>query len=977
MLLAHPLRTLVFYSRPSSEMSLKGSTNASGGSDGNAVISDTALTSKSTSSSGDRHGVHRVKRVFPGMKRPLGPPGVIPGRAPKSEESHHNRSLDDGDGTPSTRNPSTAPHAQPLISTAVPRSSESNYSRNNPVSPPPPPPLPLKPSNLRASKSQHFATTYRKSDESFPSSRPSDPSLEEHAKAGRHPQMAFQFPRPSTKSVSSASQLSTFLRPSTPLALRSRFERQQGDAPLDSAQIVSIGPKQEHYEQDSSSPLAPISELSNTSRPGPSQRRSISLTDLTETFKLSNREGSVPSGDGTKFPTLGSSETSTSRHGVSSCTPIEYVSPPKGHQKGRVSATGSSPSALTTPRLLRMNAASLAHRRFDSTPIRDRAASASSIPVVRSLQSISVSVGATPEHTPRHVHHHHNLSALGAAGGIARDLGRKGWDRVERLWSGTNNSSPPRFGGPLHDGSREGGRDGKPKSHSSDASLPLGHIDGASSSSTDYGVCLPICLRPSSSNSGGLLFGRNLSDAVAATKITNSGAPWLDEKGRLRGTNCPALVVRCIQHLELWGVQEEGIFRITGRSTHVAKLRSEFDSGADYDLRQASPSDLDPHSVSSIFKAFFRELPEPILTHALVREFEDVMVEKTDSLGDSGSNLQTSADTLIADLRRLLARLPPENWFILQELCRLLKVTAAHYKTTKMPLSNLVLVFCPSLNMNPSVLRILVEVQEDIFVDSASSPASLEDGALSRPPRRNSIVRRPSSMDLKLARAMSSANSTIPRAPLSSTTPVASRSPSLMRLSNNNGNRGNRPKHMHNISLPLLTRSNSLVGSNPSPEPVSSQSSTPLSSEEHLVRPRTPASLRTIGALLGSRSRSNTNASLSADVFLPSSFSRPTSMVDKADETDADQRDRSRSHTLPKLSLHIPGGGTGFFFSLNSPGSGSRRTSWSDRVMPLPPDGRSNYSDYEDDHPFDKWCDPYCGFIPCSLRRRQWRRRES
>jgi hypothetical protein len=540
-------------------MSLQSATNASGGSDGNAVISDTALASQSTSSGG-RHGVHRVKRVFPGMKRPLGPPGVITGRAPKSEESRHSRSPDDGDDNSSTRNPSNAPRAPPLISTAVLRSSESNYSMNNPASSRPP--LPLKPSTLRASKSQHFATASRKSDESFPSSGPSDPSLAEHAKAGRHPEMAFQFPRPSTKSVSSPSPLSTFLRPSTPLALRSRFEREQGDAPLDSVQFISIGPQQEHYEQDSSSPLAPISELSNTSRSGPSQRRSISLTNVNETFKFSkpSGEGSVPSCDGTKFPALGSSETSLSRHGVSLCTPIEDVSSPKGRQKGRISATGSSSSALTTPRLLRVNPASLAHRRFDSTPIRDRAASASSIPVVRSRQSISVNLGATPEHSPRQVHHHHNLSALGAAGGIARDLGRKGWDRVERLWSSTNNSSPPRFGAPLHDGSREG-RDAKPKSHSSDASLPIGHIDGGSSSSTDYGVCLPICLRPSSSNSGGLLFGRSPSDAVAATKITTSEAPWLDEKGRLRGTNCPALVVRCIQHLELWGVQEEGIFR--------------------------------------------------------------------------------------------------------------------------------------------------------------------------------------------------------------------------------------------------------------------------------------------------------------------------------------------------------------------------------------------------------------------------------
>ena len=65
--------------------------------------------------------------------------------------------------------------------------------------------------------------------------------------------------------------------------------------------------------------------------------------------------------------------------------------------------------------------------------------------------------------------------------------------------------------------------------------------------------------------------------------------------------------------------------RISGRSSHVAKLRSEFDAGGylshtlfraalininaggDYDLTEVEPGDLDPHAVSSIFKTFLRE----------------------------------------------------------------------------------------------------------------------------------------------------------------------------------------------------------------------------------------------------------------------------------------------------------------------------------------------------------------------------------
>lgn len=48
-------------------------------------------------------------------------------------------------------------------------------------------------------------------------------------------------------------------------------------------------------------------------------------------------------------------------------------------------------------------------------------------------------------------------------------------------------------------------------------------------------------------------------------------------------------------------------YSISGRATHVAKLRAEFDSGADFDMRECGPGELDPHAVSSIFKAYLRE----------------------------------------------------------------------------------------------------------------------------------------------------------------------------------------------------------------------------------------------------------------------------------------------------------------------------------------------------------------------------------
>ena len=50
----------------------------------------------------------------------------------------------------------------------------------------------------------------------------------------------------------------------------------------------------------------------------------------------------------------------------------------------------------------------------------------------------------------------------------------------------------------------------------------------------------------------------------------------------------PAIVLRCAQHILKWGLDEEGLFRINGRSTHTGKLRADFDT-ATFSLSLSQP----------------------------------------------------------------------------------------------------------------------------------------------------------------------------------------------------------------------------------------------------------------------------------------------------------------------------------------------------------------------------------------------------
>jgi hypothetical protein len=66
--------------------------------------------------------------------------------------------------------------------------------------------------------------------------------------------------------------------------------------------------------------------------------------------------------------------------------------------------------------------------------------------------------------------------------------------------------------------------------------------------------------------------------------------------------------------LKLPQVEREGIFRVSGNLNSIMELKQRFDRGEEIDLSQIP----DPHTVSGVFKLWFRELPEPLLTYDLV-----------------------------------------------------------------------------------------------------------------------------------------------------------------------------------------------------------------------------------------------------------------------------------------------------------------------------------------------------------------------
>lgn len=373
--------------------------------------------------------------------------------------------------------------------------------------------------------------------------------------------------------------------------------------------------------------------------------------------------------------------------------------------------------------------------------------------------------------------------AANAATGLAVSFSKKAYEKVNSIWTPTSLHPPQESN--LHSAQASEASDSSLRGRRLHAHSPTyggSHSDAEGSRrrmnlsaveqppAPNLGPLLRPPFRGTPHSTGGLLFGRPLVDCVRDTKAL--AVLGSEATSGLEARFIPALVLRCVQHIERWGIAEEGIFRIAGRTSHVNKIRSEFANGADYDLQLCGPGDLDPHAVSSVLKAFIRELPEPILTRETSPLF-DAAFEKAKESGfmlvgmtsprvmnsqmmghpgfrrglpsnprpvqteppqlqpndrdaeqdkmphDDASTPRVTPEealqTLLTEFRYLTRSLAKENQDLLLTMTELLDKVSSHSNLTKMPLSNLLLVLCPSMNMNPGVLKVLVEHHRTIF----------------------------------------------------------------------------------------------------------------------------------------------------------------------------------------------------------------------------------------------------------------------
>nr|XP_055066856.1 rho GTPase-activating protein 36 isoform X3 [Misgurnus anguillicaudatus] len=152
----------------------------------------------------------------------------------------------------------------------------------------------------------------------------------------------------------------------------------------------------------------------------------------------------------------------------------------------------------------------------------------------------------------------------------------------------------------------------------------------------------------------------------------------------------PRVVERCCNHIQTYGLQTLGIFRVGSSKKRVRQLRDDFNSGIDVVLDEEHSI----HDVAALLKEFLREMPDPLLPRELYRAF-------------LYANLLRGAEQL-RYLQQLLYLLPPCNCDTLLRLLTLLHTVQENANDStgpdqqeisgnKMTAANLAVIFGPNL----------------------------------------------------------------------------------------------------------------------------------------------------------------------------------------------------------------------------------------------------------------------------------------
>nr|CAD7262224.1 unnamed protein product [Timema shepardi] len=165
------------------------------------------------------------------------------------------------------------------------------------------------------------------------------------------------------------------------------------------------------------------------------------------------------------------------------------------------------------------------------------------------------------------------------------------------------------------------------------------------------------------------------------------------------GVDIPLVVRDCIDYVQDHGLTMENIYKLSGIKSKVQLLRRLYNQRENVKL-----ADYEPPVVTSLFKQFLRELPEPMLTSELGPRFEEAAAVRT-------------AEVRGAQLLSLVEQLPSCNRHLLSWVIVHLNHITCHDTSNKMNTQNLAISLSPVFQMSHRLLTTLLGHCQELFPD--------------------------------------------------------------------------------------------------------------------------------------------------------------------------------------------------------------------------------------------------------------------
>ncbi|KAL9115404.1 MAG: hypothetical protein Q9227_000725 [Pyrenula ochraceoflavens] len=162
------------------------------------------------------------------------------------------------------------------------------------------------------------------------------------------------------------------------------------------------------------------------------------------------------------------------------------------------------------------------------------------------------------------------------------------------------------------------------------------------------------------------------------------GVP-LDELSSRDGIAVPLLVHKCVQAIDFFGLDVEGIYNVTGSIRRVRKMRAKFDedlSGVNFLVPVTF--DHDVHSLATLLKEFLRALPTALIPDDASQELRAAIRIDDDYWRQTR-------------LKEVIDALPEAHFATLRRLILHLNRVAQHCDFNRMTAHNLAVCFAPTV----------------------------------------------------------------------------------------------------------------------------------------------------------------------------------------------------------------------------------------------------------------------------------------